>query len=143
MFENVHHVAFAIRDMDAARTQMEQLFGLELAYLEKMTENFNLEIAMYFAGDSLIELISPLSAEGWTHEYIEENGEGLFHIAYEVDDVRERMSELSARGVEFEDGDPRPGPNDAWEVATIENDTVVMMQIAEQNAPIREALDIE
>lgn len=143
MFENIHHIAFAVRDMDAARTQMEQLFGLELAYTERMTEKFNLDIAMYFAGDSLLELISPLSAEGWTHEYIEENGEGLFHIAYEVDDIRVRMDELSAQGIEFEDGDPRPGPNDAWEVATIENDTIVMTQIAEQKRPIREALDIE
>ncbi len=143
MFDNIHHIAFAIRDMNAARTQMEELFGLELAYLEKMTEKFNLEIAMYFAGDSLIELIAPLSAEGWTHEYIEENGEGLFHIAFEVDDIRERMAELTAQGIEFEKGDPRPGPNDAWEVATIENDTMVMMQIAEQHEPVREALEIE
>lgn len=129
--------------MEAARTQMEELFGLELAYTEKMTQKFNLEIAMYFAGDSLLELIAPLSNEGWTHEYIEENGEGLFHIAFEVDDIRERMAELEEQGIEFEDGDPRPGPNNAWEVATIENDTMVMMQIAEQHEPIREALEIE
>ena len=143
MFENIHHIAFAVRDMEAARTQMEELFGLELAYTEKMTQKFNLEIAMYFAGDSLLELIAPLSNEGWTHEYIEENGEGLFHIAFEVDDIRERMAELEEQGIEFEDGDPRPGPNNAWEVATIENDTMVMMQIAEQHEPIREALEIE
>ncbi|MFC6614555.1 VOC family protein [Halopenitus salinus] len=143
MFDNVHHIAFALRDMEAARTQMESVFGLELAHSRTMTENFNLEIAMYFAGESLIELISPLSEEGWTHEFIRDNGEGLFHVAFEVDDVRERMAELAARGIEFEEGDPRPGPNGAWEVATIENDTVVMMQIVEQSKPLREALDAE
>lgn len=142
MFDRIHHIAFAIRDMDNARTLVEETFGLDCIYTKTMTEDFNLDIAIYFAGDSLVELISPRTRDGFTHEFIEANGPGFFHVAFEVDDIQRRMDELRAKGLEFGDDDPRPGPDDAWKVATLQDETLGMLQIVEQPTPLEDALGL-
>ncbi len=143
MFDSIHHVAFAVRDMTDAQNYFEEIFDLELATTREVHRDFHVEVAMYFAGDALLEILAPLNSDSYLFDFFEENGEGFFHIAYEVDDIRTRMAELEEKGFTFEDRDPRPGPDNAWEVATIQEDPVVMTQIAEQPEPLREALGVE
>lgn len=128
--------------METAKTLVEDVFGLECIYTKTMTEEFNLDLAIYFAGDALLELISPRSPEGFTHEFIAANGPGFFHIAFEVDNIHDRMAELNAAGLEFGEEDPRPGPDSAWQVATLQDDTLGMLQIVEQPTPVRDALGV-
>lgn len=143
MFDDIHHVAFAVRDMPDAQTYFEEVFGLELATMREVRREFNVEVAMYFAGDALLEILAPLNSESYLYDVFAETGEGFFHIAYEVDDIRTRMAELEANGFTFDDRDPRPGPDNAWEVATIQEDPIVMTQIVEQAEPLRTALGVE
>ncbi|MFB6206797.1 MAG: VOC family protein [Haloglomus sp.] len=130
MFTKIHHIAFVVDDLDDAMDRFEANYDMRLESRNELTGDFSMDVALYNAGDNIVELISPLDEGSWTHEYLQENGEGWFHIAFEVDDIRESMAELESRGIRIKDDEPQDGYN--WEVVTLdERDTLVPMQIVE------------
>ncbi|WP_435116199.1 VOC family protein [Halolamina sp. C58] len=134
MFTRIHHVAFVVGDLDAATDAFEAQFGVDRLAREEMTGEFELEVALYPVGDALVELITPTTERGWVYEHWREHGDGFFHIAFAVDDIRERMAELRAAGVEFASEEPQQGYD--WLVATMaEGDTLVTMQLVEDDTP--------
>lgn len=130
MFRRVHHVAFVVGDLDAAAERFETTFGTELVTRDEMTGDFELELALYRLGETIVELITPTTESGWVYEFWRENGDGFFHIAFEVADIRESMAELRAAGIRFEHDEPQQGFD--WLVATMNpEDTLVPMQVVE------------
>ena len=61
------------------------------------------------AGETELELISPLSQDNTVARFLERRGPGLHHICFEVDDVAAEMGEIAARGAEFVESEPHPG----------------------------------
>lgn len=130
MFERIHHVAFVVRDIEQSMEQFETNFGMELESRDQMSGAFQMDVALYRAGNNIVELIEPLSDEGWTARVLEEQGEGFFHIAYQVDDIEKRVAELEEKGIRCKDDEPQEGYN--WWVVTLnEEDTLVPMQLVE------------
>lgn len=132
MFRKIHHIAFVVRDIEAAMDRFEANYEMKLESRGEVTGQYSMDVALYYAGDNIVELIEPTSESGWTYEYLQENGEGWFHIAFEVDDIRKRMGQLRERGIRFVDDEPQDGYD--WEVATLDDrDTIVPMQIVEDS----------
>lgn len=130
MFRKIHHIAFVVEDLDDAMDRFEANYDMRLESRNELTGDFSMDVALYNAGDNIVELISPLDEGSWTYEYLQENGEGWFHIAFEVDDIRESMAELESRDIRIKDDEPQDGY--AWEVVTLdERDTLIPMQIVE------------
>lgn len=137
MFTRIHHVAFVVGDLDAATEAFESQFGVDRLAREEMTGEFELEVALYPVGESLVELITPTTESGWVYEFWRQNGDGFFHIAFAVDDIRERMAQLRAAGVGFASEEPQQGYD--WLVATMaEGDTLAPMQLVEDDTPPEE-----
>ena len=131
MFTDVHHVAFLVGDLDQAVERFERQYGAEQLTRREMTGDFELDVALYPIGSVLFELITPTTESGWVYETWRENGDGFFHIAFEVEDIRESMEELESRGIRVKDDEPQEGYD--WEVVTLdERDTLVPMQIVEE-----------
>lgn len=131
MFTKIHHIAFVVEDIENSMERFETNYDMELVSRDQLSGAFSMDVALYNAGENIVELIEPLEDEGWTYEYLQENGEGWFHIAFEVEDIRESMRELEERGIRVEDDEPQEGYD--WEVVTLdERDTLVPMQIVEE-----------
>jgi len=135
MFNKIHHIAFVVEDIESSMTSFEENYGMELLTRGEMTAQYQIpqeiDVALYQAGDNIVELIEPLSEEGWTYDVLQENGDGWFHIAFAVDDIREGMAELESRGIRIWDDEPSQGF--AWKVVTLEpEDTLVPMQLVEE-----------
>jgi len=135
MFNKIHHIAFVVEDIESSMTSFEENYGMELLTRGEMTAQYQIpqeiDVALYQAGDNIVELIEPLSEEGWTYDVLQENGDGWFHIAFAVDDIREGMAELESRGIRVWDDEPSQGF--AWKVVTLEpEDTLVPMQLVEE-----------
>src|SRR2546430_15706684 len=60
-------------------------------------------------GVVLLELIEPLTADGFNAEWLRRRGEGIQHIALLVDDIYAALAALKARGVALRDETPQPG----------------------------------
>ena len=135
MFNKIHHIAFVVEDIESSMTSFEESYGMELLTRGEITAQYRIpqeiDVALYQAGDNIVELIEPLSEEGWTYDVLQENGDGWFHIAFAVDDIREGMAELESRGIRIWDDEPSQGF--AWKVVTLEpEDTLVPMQLVEE-----------
>lgn len=104
----VEHIAIAVSDLEAAIEHYTKIWGLSLEHRE-VVEDQGVEEAMFPIGDSYIQLLAPLNPDTTVGKFIERKGEGLHHIAYEVDDIAESLDALRASGVALIDSEPRTG----------------------------------
>jgi methylmalonyl-CoA/ethylmalonyl-CoA epimerase len=108
MIKRLHHVGVATASIEDALKFYRDTLGLELTETLRMDDR-QLKIAFVTAGDSEVELLEPTDTESTVARFIERRGPGLHHICFEVDDIQAAIDELSARGAEFVEPEPRAG----------------------------------
>ena len=102
----LHHIGIAVHDLDRALEQWK-LLGLE-EHDRRVVEDFNVEVGMVDVGDVELEYIQPLGA-GPIQTFLEDDGEGLHHVALQVTDIEAQLDDLKRQGVRLVDEAPRPG----------------------------------
>lgn len=105
---HLHHVAYVVADLDASLPRFTDRLGMTVEVRERMPEQ-GVEAVMLRAGAAYVELIRPLDPQGAIARFLEKRGEGLHHVAFEVDDIRAALAELRDRGDEIIDQTPRRG----------------------------------
>ena len=108
MLGRIHHVAYVVADIDAALERLGATFGLRPAVREVMADQ-GVEAVLCGRAGAAVELIRPLEADGAVARFLEARGEGLHHVAFEVDDLDAALADLRARGAELIDERPRAG----------------------------------
>jgi methylmalonyl-CoA/ethylmalonyl-CoA epimerase len=108
VLRRIHHVAYVVADIDAALERLEVTFGVRPTVREVMADQ-GVEAALCGPAGAAVELIRPLDADGAIARFLEARGEGLHHVAFEVDDLEAALAELRARGAELIDERPRAG----------------------------------
>lgn len=108
MLGRIEHIALAVADLDAAIAHYEEVWGLRVSHRERI-EDQGVEEAMLPLGGSHLQLLAPTGADTTVARFIARRGEGLHHIAYEVDDLQAALAELEAKGVPLIDATPRRG----------------------------------
>jgi methylmalonyl-CoA/ethylmalonyl-CoA epimerase len=104
----VDHVGIAVDGLDAAIALYETNFGMPLVHRETI-EAFGVEAVLFDVGESHVELISPLDADSGLAKFLADNGPGLHHVAYAVDDIDAALERIAAAGIERIDEKPRTG----------------------------------
>ncbi len=107
MFNKVHHIGVAVRDMDAAIALYESM-GAQLLARETSSDGAT-DLAMLDLGGDLVEPISPLREGTSLAKFIEERGEGIHHVAFDVKNIDGVLADLKAQGFELIDEKSRPG----------------------------------
>ena len=105
---SVHHVAFAVEDLDAAVETYRSLFGAEVEVRGRL-EQQGVEAVYLRLGTGRVELVAPLGADTHVGRFLVSRGPGMHHVGIAVDDVAAAVGELAAQGVEVIDPEPRPG----------------------------------
>ena len=105
---SVHHVAFAVEDLDAAVETYRSLFGAEVEVRDRL-EAQGVEAAYLRLGTGRIELVAPLGEDTYVGRFLASRGPGMHHVGIAVGDVAAALEELAARGAEVIDPQPRPG----------------------------------
>lgn len=109
MIKRVDHIAIAVKNLDEALSAYEKIFGLKPEKIEDVPEQ-GVKAALIPIGEgSEIELIQPINTESGVAKFLEKKGEGIHHIALEVDNVDQELKSLAAQGVELIDKEPRSG----------------------------------
>ena len=104
----IEHIALAVADLDAAVQHYAEVWGLEVSHRERV-EDQGVEEAMLPIGESYLQLLGPTGPDTTVGKFVAKRGEGLHHIAYEVDDLEAALAELKAKGVPLIDEAPRLG----------------------------------
>jgi methylmalonyl-CoA epimerase len=100
----LHHVAFAHSGSEAPR-MFSELLGLPCAHEEAAT---GFTERMLPAGDGYVQFLEA-TGPGVVERFLGQRGPGLHHVAFEVSDLGEAVSDLRGRGVRLVDEAPRPG----------------------------------
>jgi methylmalonyl-CoA/ethylmalonyl-CoA epimerase len=108
MLGKIEHVALAVSDMDAALAHYRDVWGLEVEHRERV-EDQGIEEAMLRVGESYLQLLAPTGPDTTVGRFLDRRGEGLHHVAYEVDDLEITLEELKAKGIPLIDEAPRKG----------------------------------
>lgn len=98
------HVAVLVRDLDGAITGWQALFGLPEVAREEMPER-GLRMAWLDGGGARLQLVEPTAA-GPLQTFLEERGEGLHHLCFEVADVRATVAALAPGALDQIAGGP-------------------------------------
>ena len=104
----IHHVGLAVVDLDEAVRTYERLFGGRLEHRARV-EDQGVEAASIRVGGSRVELIAALADDTPVGRFIAQRGPGMHHVAYEVDDVRSALAQLTEAGADLIDAEPREG----------------------------------
>ena len=107
-FKRVEHVAIAVKNMEKMRDVFENKLGIKMEYEEELP-HYSTKLAMYPIGETYLEVLESSSPTTETSKWIEEHGEGLFHICLEVEDIDSALIELKEKGVKLLDQTPRIG----------------------------------
>jgi len=104
--KRIAHFGVAVKDLDEALKFFTEGLPLEMTH----TEDYQgMRIAFIPVGDSSIELLQDVSGTSAIRKYLDKNGEGIHHIAFEVDDIHQAVAELKEKGVRLIDERPREG----------------------------------
>jgi methylmalonyl-CoA/ethylmalonyl-CoA epimerase len=108
MLTKINHIGIAVKSLDDAIPFYRDSLGMAFAGIEEVAEQ-KVRVAMLEVGESKIELLEPTSEESPVARFIEKNGSGIHHIAYEVVDIEAAIAALLAGGARMIDEKPRNG----------------------------------
>ena len=111
MLDKIEHIALAVEDLDAAIAHYRDVWGIEAVGRERV-EDQGVEEVMLPVGDSFVQLLGATGPDTIVARFLKRRGEGLHHIAYEVDDLDGTLTALKERGVRLIDEAPRQGARD-------------------------------
>jgi methylmalonyl-CoA/ethylmalonyl-CoA epimerase len=108
MLNRIYHLGYAVRDIGAASRFYEENFGVVPGEPEVVEEQ-GIVATMFSVGDSTIELVQPTRPDSPVGKFLDKRGEGVHHVAFEVEDLLETLADLKRNGVELIDEEPRRG----------------------------------
>src|SRR5215208_1628649 len=102
----ISHVGIALETLNSAIPFYRDILGLEpVATLD----SDGARIEAFAAGDSLVELLEPQSADTPIGKFIAKRGPGIHHICFTVDDLEGVLSRCRSAGIQLIDEVPRVG----------------------------------
>ena len=107
MYKRVNHIGIAVRNLDQTK-QVFGALGLEVEG-EEVIEEQKVKVAFIPIGESRIELLEATSPDSTVAKFIDKRGEGVHHIALEVENLEDLLGELKSKGIKLVDERPRMG----------------------------------
>jgi len=104
----VEHIGIAVRTLADSVPLFEKLLKSQ-CYKTEMVETEKVNTAFFKTGDTKIELLESIEANGVVSKFIEKKGEGLHHIAFEVEDILSEMERLKNEGFILLNDKPKKG----------------------------------
>jgi len=108
MIKKVHHIGIAVKDLKESAALFEKLLGVKAHVTEVPSQQVT--EAVFKTGDGAeIDLLEAMVPESSVGKFLESRGEGLHHIALEVDDVDAELKAMEEKGVRLIDKEGREG----------------------------------
>jgi methylmalonyl-CoA/ethylmalonyl-CoA epimerase len=104
--KRINHVAILVEDMEAALSFWRDALGMELHELRDVPAETS-QVAFLPLGGSEVELVRPTTEDSGIAKYLAKRGPGMHHLCLEVDDIKDMLAQLGARGVRLINTEPR------------------------------------
>jgi methylmalonyl-CoA/ethylmalonyl-CoA epimerase len=104
----VEHIGIAVKKLETSVPLFEKLLNTS-CYKTETVETEHVNTAFFQKGETKIELLESTVADGVIAKYIEKKGEGMHHIAFDVEDIEAEMKRMQAEGFILLNEKPKPG----------------------------------
>ncbi len=104
----IEHIGIAVKDLGAAEAIYEKLLGTA-PYKRETVESEGVATSFFQVGPNKIELLESTRPDGPIAKAIEKRGEGMHHIAFEVEDIHAEMQRLRNEGFTLLNEEPKRG----------------------------------
>ncbi|MCJ8164901.1 methylmalonyl-CoA epimerase [Pontibacter sp. E15-1] len=105
---NVEHIGIAVKNFSEANALYFKLLGVE-PYKAEFVPSENVNTSFFKVGDTKIELLEGTSEDSAITKFIQKRGEGIHHIAFEVEDILQEMERLKQEGFTLLSEAPKKG----------------------------------
>lgn len=106
--QELHHIGVAVRSLDEALPKWTDGFGLRLESVDEVPTE-QVKVAVLKAGATRVELLEPTSDESPIAKFLEKRGPGIHHLAFQVGDCQEKITQLIDDGAPLLNESPNPG----------------------------------
>lgn len=107
MWKNVEHIGIAVKDLSGSNELFKTLFN-QSPYKEEEVTSEQVTTSFFQLGEAKIELLEG-GSDSAIAKFIEKKGEGIHHIAFEVDDIYAEMKRLREEGFQILNEEPKKG----------------------------------
>lgn len=108
MLNKIDHVGVAVNSLERVKHLFNMLFGIKPDF-EETVEEQNVRVAGFRVGESNIEFLEPMNENSPISKFLDKRGEGLHHLALNVDNIEELLSEIKSKNLKLIDEKPRLG----------------------------------
>lgn len=108
MIKKIEHIGIAVKSLSDSNVLFEKLFGKKNYKVETVTSE-GVNTSFFMLGETKIELLEATHETSAISKFIAKKGEGIHHIAYEVDDLEAEMNRLKSEGFELINELPKDG----------------------------------
>lgn len=106
--KKINHIGIAVKNIETASPLYRDILGMTFEGTEEVAEQ-KVKVAFFAIGESRVELLEPTSPDSPVAKFLEKDGEGIHHIAYEVEDIAGALERLRQENVRLVDEVPRCG----------------------------------
>ena len=108
MIKRVHHIGIAVKNLEESAAVFQRLLGVE-PHLESVPCQ-QVNEAVFKVGEGMeIDLVAPTGSDSAVAKFLANRGEGLHHIALEVDDINTELKTMAKKGFRLIDEEGREG----------------------------------
>ena len=104
----IEHIGIAVKNIEESNNVFAKLFARQ-PYKKEAVESEGVSTSFFQMGDSKIELLEATNPNSAIAKFIEKRGEGIHHIAFEVEDIYAEMKRLKAEGFQLINAEPKKG----------------------------------
>ncbi len=104
----IEHIGIAVKDFTISVPLFEKILNT-VCYKKEIVESENVNTAFFHKGETKIELLESIEADGVISKFIEKKGEGIHHIAFDVEDIEAEMLRMKSEGFVLLNEKPKQG----------------------------------
>lgn len=104
----LEHIGIAVRDLEVSIKTYETLLSTN-CYKREIVESEGVITAFFQTEHTKIELLEATNEKSPIHKFIQKKGEGIHHMAFEVEDIKNEMSRLKKEGYRLLNKEPKQG----------------------------------
>lgn len=98
MIKKISHIGLAVENLEEAQQFFDENFSLQASAKENFGELLFSFVSFEESGAQL-ELLESTSPDGQIAKFIRKKGQGIHHIAFEVDDIEAELNNLEQKGI--------------------------------------------
>lgn len=109
----IEHLGIAVKNLDEAEPVYEKLLNTA-SYKREAVESEHVITSFFKVGENKVELLEATDPSSAIAKFIEKRGEGLHHVAFEVEDIVAEMERLRSEGFTLLNETPKRGADNKW-----------------------------